>query len=374
MEENYRTLEDFVLEYFALTDGLAGQVEPQVYDVIVEESLRYKLGLAGDGEISRFCFDSEAVPEHPHSRLITFGDPTLAAICEEAQARGSVAKVYLNEQNLAPHNLERKLQASINSQGVTLVYGESRVRYFTTALFFFQASFISDEKLQYPYTVGVEMHYGRPARRVEELVRESNGVAERSLPYPDAAAITRIEGYRIALSECLTQVQVTANLQKKELDTLCEKEITRIHAYFRDMRSESQENRQKLARRGGDVEKIDSQLATLNLEERQRVVDLRKKMTLKVQLTLNNLLFMSQPKLLIPLTAKSKRGTTIFLHLVWDPRTAKTEPLSCPCCQAPTLTLAVSPKGAIGCDACGGVSPLEVSIDKLKTMRPRVNR
>ena len=98
-------LEGFVRSYLETVGGAWDEVEPQVYDVILPDA-------AGEA-VTRITFDPEALPEHPHAQLASFGTPFVDQLLRNAIGRGRWARFFMIGLNLAPHDLAGRLRRSI---------------------------------------------------------------------------------------------------------------------------------------------------------------------------------------------------------------------------------------------------------------------
>jgi len=368
-------LEKFVLEWVETVGGVWQTVEPQVYDVMLPETAADQLELAVPEGVFRLAFDPEALADHPGAHLMLFGNPILDHIFEQAQALGQVARVYLSGYNLSPHNLPSLLERGIQlPQGVALQLGEPRAYHFTSALFWFQATFISDEKEQDLFSVGVDLYYGRLVRHLEENIQSATLSESRPFPYPDAPRIPLTQAYALAREEATRAVTVAAHARLAELRARVQRESQRVIRYFADMRAELAERQARAAVKGDAPTRFEGQLQALDREEQVRLSELRQKMVLSVQVRLLNLLLVVQPKLRVPVRLVSlmrpraalrnaapkeresvqarQRGEVGQVELVWDPATGKVEAFPCPACGRPTLALALTPTGRIVCADC----------------------
>ncbi len=165
------TLESFFLDYVDHAAGVFEPVEPQVYDVMLPGAVNRALDLRGtdDEAPARVTFDAEALADYPDAQLLVFGNPLLDHIFEQAQTGNRMTRVYLSGFNLKPHGLRGLIQRSLElGEGMTLELVSQRPLHYTSALWQFQATYISDEKVQETYSAGVDLRYGRPARQIEE--------------------------------------------------------------------------------------------------------------------------------------------------------------------------------------------------------------
>ena len=164
MTDSVSTLEGFFLRYIEHAGGVWDEIEPQVYDLLLPDQLEQVLG-------ARVTFDPEALQDHPSAQLMAFGNPALDAIFEQAQTQHRVAQVYLGGLNLTPHNLTGLVQRGLQvPQGTTLTMLSQHPLHYHSALWWFQATFVSDEKVQETYAIGIDLHYGRITRHLEEFL------------------------------------------------------------------------------------------------------------------------------------------------------------------------------------------------------------
>jgi len=350
-EQHRSPLEQFFLDYVDTIGGIADEVEPQVYDV-----------LWPDGEEpQRMAFDSEALPEHPEAALLTFGQPLLDAMLADAQQHGQVARACMNNVHLEPYGIETQVKRDLTlpSDGVLEVQ-QVRPRYVLHTLFWFEATYLSDEKEQALYTAAVDRYYGRLVRHLEPLDHEQVS-EERLWPHPDAPTIGLDRAYLLARERVVRNVNVAANSHQRERWERLGKQIERMEHYFSDMRAEVEERIRKAQQRGDDVESLHERIAALERERVLRLDELRSKAVTEVKLHLVGLLHLLIPRLfvrarLLP-SSKQSRAAELPLTITWDPLVEKTDALDCPVCATPTYELLHGPRGSYGCPSCGGTPP-----------------
>jgi hypothetical protein len=302
-------LEKFLLDYFDIVGGAWQAAEPQVYDVMLPRALADQIGVAAPEEMLRLAFDPEALADHPGAHLMAFGNPMLDRVFEHAQTLGQSARVYLTGFNLAPHDLPSTLRRSLQTPpDIELRPGAPRVYHFTQAIFWFQATFISDEKEHSTFPVGVDLHYGRLARHLEDVLRSAIVSETRPFPYPDAPRIALPRAYRVAREEATRTVGVAASARLAELQQVLQRETQRIRSYFADLRAEVHERQARAAAKDEDIARFVSQQDALDREEQAQISELTRKMALRVQARLLNVLWVIQPKLRIRVRLVSPRG------------------------------------------------------------------
>jgi hypothetical protein len=201
--------------------GVWPAVEPQVYDALLLAPVEQALGVAASDGVLRFTLDPEALPDYPTAQLMAFGNPLLDRIFEHAQSLGQTAQVYLTGFNVSPHDLPSTVRRSLQvPAGVEVRSGPPRAHHFSAALFWFQATFISDEKVQDIFAVGIERYYGRLARTLMETLRSVTRSDTRSYPYPDAPGLPLPRAYQLAREEATRAVTVAAHSHLAELSAI----------------------------------------------------------------------------------------------------------------------------------------------------------
>jgi hypothetical protein len=349
MDEQQRSpLEQFFRNYVEASGGIWDEIEPQVYDVLWPDA----------EEPQRVTFDSEALPEHPSAQFLTFGLPLLDNILEEAQQQGKVAHAYIDSMHLEPYGIETQVQREITlPPGIHMQVQQVRPRYVLHTLFWFEATYLSDEKEQTLYTAAVDRYYGRLVRHLDPL--DSEQLEEQRLwPYPDARSVTLDKAYQLARERVVRNVLVAANTHQRERRMRLTRQIEQMEQYFTDMRAEVQERIQKARTRGEETENLEQRIEALEREQVLRIDELRRKAVARVHVQLTNMLHLSIPRLflqtrLLP-TGKQSRTPELPLTITWDPLISKTDAIDCPACHTPTYELTVNQRGAYGCPHCQG--------------------
>jgi len=353
-------LEQFVLKYVEAVDGLWQPVEPQVYDVLLPPEDEQSLDLRSVADTSRLAFDPEALGDYPNAHPMVFGNPTLDRVFQHAQSLGQVGRVYITGLNLAPYDLAGILKRNlVLPDGVVLQVHAPRIRHYRAMLFWFQTTFVSDEKEQLTFITGIDLHYGRPARHLQQLLREASVSETPPVAYPDATAITPAQCYGLAREEAVRAITVAAHERLANLQRFLLRETERISRYFADLREELDERRDRALARsspGAEIQPFDDQRTALDREEQAQLIELRRKMALGAQVRLLNVLNVIQPKLGVMLRLSPQKGAAGEADIVFDPVTQKPEPWPCPNCGRPTLSLALTSAGQVVCADCARIS------------------
>ena len=373
-------LEQFLRDYVEVVGGACDEVEPQVYDVLLPAALpsvgranalpgrregismssrmagrEAEWDLSGE-EILRVAFDPEAVPEHPGSQLASFGTPLVDRLLGSAMNRGRGAEAYINGLNLAPHGLPGRVRRVLSlAEGLRLTIERARPLHFAQAVFWFQATFVSDEKEQEILPIATDLHSGRQVRHLERLLDDSF-LGERPATYlPEARRPSVAAIYPAVREEVLRTMASLANTRRRELSQRVERQIKRMTRYYSDLRSELDAQIRRARNRDGDLSKFGPRREAIDREERLRVADLRRKSTLRVQLRLANLLVIQQPKLLLrsTITPVRRPSDAAELDLVWDPLMESLEAVTCPRCESPTYVFQLDYRSRPACPGCG---------------------
>ena len=346
-------LEGFLRDYAEVTGGMWDEVEPQVYDLM----LPVREG-AGE-EIVRLVFDPEAIPEHPGAQLASYGTPLVDRLLADAVNRGRHLELYRVGLNLAPQGVDDRLRRAVAlPPGFALKVERARPLHFPQAVFWFEATFVSDQKEQDLLTVAIDVHHGRQVRHLEELLDRAH-LAERPwTPLAEAPHPGLITAYPIARDRVVRTLSALANTYHRELHERLEKQLERIGRYYADLRSEVEEQAKKAKAREEETAKFAARIEGLEREEQLRAGELRRKSQLKVHLRLLNLLIIHQPKLLMQTAVvASSSGTSVGrLEWVYDPLIEAVEAAVCPECRHPTFKFAVTRQGRLVCPACASAT------------------
>jgi hypothetical protein len=350
-EEGHSPLETFLRDYADVAGGVWDEVEPQVYDLMLPAS-------GAEAEILRVAFDPEAIPEHPGAQLASFGTPLVNRLLEEAVRRGRHAELYMVGLNLAPQGLAGRVRRALTQPaGHELQIGRVRHLHFPQAIFWFEATFVSDQKEQDLLPVAIDLHYGRQARHLEQLLDRRHFAEAPWSPLPEARHAGLAAAYPIARDRVVRTLSALANTRSRELGERLDRQVDRMRRYYADLRGEADEQADRARQRGEDLAKFAARREALEREERLRIDELRRKSTLKVHLRLMNLLVIYQPKLLLLATVSSGRAAAGALELVWDPLVDALEAGPCPECRQPTFALEVNRLGRLACPTCAPKAP-----------------
>lgn len=339
IEQSLSPLEQFVRDYTEARDGTWDQIEPRVYDLLI------------GSEITRVAFDPEALSEHPQAQLASLGSPLLDGLLADAAERWRCARFYRIGLNLHPHSLEARFRQAI-SLSPTAIASIRRVRTMNCpqALFWFRATFVSDQKEEEILLMGIDLHSLREVRHWD-LLLTSSGLSE--LPealLPEARHAGLIAGYRCACDRVVPTVAALANTRRRAWSSRVATQIQRMSAYYSRLREEASEP----FHHGDDAtapSRIAAKREAIDREERLRIAELRQKSALRVHVEPANLMIVQQPKLLMSVAITDKNRAVDLLEVVWNPLSEAIEAPTCPACRQPTFTLRIC-RNSLGCASC----------------------
>jgi hypothetical protein len=350
MGPSHSPLEEFLRGYAEVSGGLWDEIEPQVYDLMLPGRTA-----AGEPEIVRLAFDPEAIPEHPGAQLASYGTPLVDRLLADAVNRGRHIVLYMVGLNLAPQGLEDRLRRAVTlPSGFELKLEQSRPLHFPQAVFWFEATFVSDQKEQDLLTVAIDVHHSRQVRHLDRLLDRGHLAEKPWTPLAEAPHQGLRTAYPIARDRVVRTLSALANTYHRELHERLDRQLERISRYYGDLRAEVEEQAQKARNRESDPAKFIARLESLTREEELQGAELRRKSQLKVNLRLLNLLVIHQPKLLFH-TAVATAGTASIVgrtEWVWDPLVESIEAAVCPNCRHPTFEFGVTRQGRLVCPNC----------------------
>jgi hypothetical protein len=370
-------LEQFVRDYVEARGGAWDEVEPQVYDLIVED------------EVLRVAFDPEALPEHPQAQLASFGSPLIDRMLADAQRRGRFVRLHAIGLNLLPHDLQARLRRCVEvvqpaaapaaaarhapgarggggpAQPPALALEVARVRVmnFPQAVFWFEATFLSDQKEQEVLPVAMDLHYGRQVRHLEQLLAPGRLAESAPSLLPEARHDGLRSAYLAARERAARTVASLANSRRRELAARVDRQVARMTRYYAQLSAELEEQASKPAARADGAAadaaavaearaKFDSRRQAIDREAALRIAELRRKGALQVRVRLLNLLLIQQPKLLVRAALAGPARRVDGLELVWDPLTEAVEAAPCPGCGNPGFAFGVDRQDRVRCRPC----------------------
>jgi hypothetical protein len=339
-------LEQFLIEYVDAVGGLVDAIEPQVYDVLMPDAATPQ----------RIALDPDALPEHPSAQLLTFGSALLDDLLARAQTRGQTGLAFLDDMHLQPHALAQRVTRDVVlPEQITLRVENTRPLYVTHSLFWFEVTYLGDEKEQALYPLAIDRYYGRQVRYLDELLSGERFADTRRWMFADAPALPLAQAYLAARDAVVRTVRAEVNTRQRHAQTRLTEQTERMKRYYADLRAELTERIEKTQTREDETKSLRLRQDALNREQVLRLDELARNAQLRVRLKLVNLLHVKIPRLFIRTRVTTKQFPMIHpasLTLTWDPLIEKTDALVCPNCRHPTFELRLNRQGVLHCREC----------------------
>ena len=369
-------LETFLQDYADQVGGLWDLVEPQVYDLLLPEvRAPDRDGAAGPAvpgdHAVRVALDPEALADHPGCQFLAFGTPLLETVLADAQRLGRHARASVVGLNTRPRDLQPHLGRTLDlPRDAILTIQDVRPQTVPIAVFWFTATFVSDEKEQQTSAVAIDLHQGRQVRHLDRLLDQAHlyeGVPE---DLPRAPCMDLREAYQKARERVVRTLGAAANTKRRALEARRLRQEARMEHYYRDLRAENEQRISRALRRNQDPARGLARRVAIDREEKLRLAELRKTSALRIHLRLTNLLQVLQPKVaiearlslrpkarpqrIVPGQAAPAPGRSAPVQLLWDPLVESLEAPACPRCARPTFALRLDARAdAWSCPECG---------------------
>ena len=348
-------LEQFLIDYVDAVGGLADEIEPQVFDVLMPDVEDPAFSAWADTP-QRIAFDPDALPEHPSAQLFTFGSALLDELLARAKTRWQIGLAFLDDVHLQPYTLAQRVARDlVLPDQLTLRVENIRPLYVTHSVFWFEVTYLGDEKEQALYHIAVDRYYGRQVRYLDALLNGERFTDTRRWAFADARSAPVDRAYLTAREAVVRTVSAEVNTRLHQTQARLVEQTEQMKRYYADLRAELVERIERATARGDEVESLRLRQDALNREEAVRLDELVRKAQLRIQLKMVNILHVRIPRLFISTHVSAKQTPMIHpssLTLTWDPLTEKTDALVCPNCQHSTFELCVNRRGVLHCPEC----------------------
>ena len=117
--------------------------------------------------------------------------------------------------------------------------------HFPQAVFWFEATFVSDQKEQELLPVAVDLHQGRQVRHLERLLDHAHLGESPWSPLPEARHGGLASAYPLARDRVVRTVAALANVRVRELGERLDRQIARMTRYYADLRAEMEEQAER---------------------------------------------------------------------------------------------------------------------------------
>jgi len=309
-------LEAFLRGYVEQSGGVWDEVEPLVYDLLVED------------EPIRVTFDPEALPEHPTAQLASLGSPLMDQLLEGARRRGAYTVLYASGLNTRPYDLAGRLRRAYTVPAKTeLAPTGVRLCFFPQATYGFVATFVSDRKEQAALQVTLDLHSGREVRHLHRVVGADQLAGLPAEALPEAPHMSVPEGFAVACHQAARSLSPLANQSRRELQEHTSRQIERVQRYYARMLEELEQQPRRAAGEAEAQARKTARIEAIDRERELRSSELRQKSVLQVTLALMSVQMIHLPKLLVKFDLVPPRGPAMHGVAVFDPWTDAFEPI-----------------------------------------------
>lgn len=326
-------LEQFVREYVELNGGVWDEIEPQVYDLLI------------DDEPVRITFDPEALPEHPSAQLASLGTPLMDRLLGDAGLGGAHTVLYADGLHARPHDLPGRLRRAFHCPGnASPTPTGVRLCFFPQAVYRFVATFTTDQREQASLELTLDLHSGREVRHLGQIMGQAQ-LAERPLEaLPEAPHLSLHAGFTVACRQVARSLAPLANQRRREVSDHTGRQIERMQRYYGRMLDELDQQPQRTSDPAEAAARKRARADAIDRERLLRTAELRQKSLLRVSLALSHVLVIHLPKLLVRFDVslgpgKAATGRVSRHEAVYDLITEAFEPITPGHGRAPTFDL-----------------------------------
>jgi hypothetical protein len=325
-------LADFLLNYCREAGAIVEPPAYGVYEVLLPDELAARLGVSG---YQRFAFDDTLTTEAGGADEVThlsYGHPIVESLIEAARHVPACARLYVNAVRLDKHGLADLARQALSFPNARLVEVEDQAE--SRAL----KELAEIERLTTLETrpgfdhLPVVPPVWLPADRTPLSRQALEGLLERAK--------------RAVLDELAEPLD---SLQRRATRFL-ELDHARLEQYYDDMQGDL---KRRLERASDDNRRasLKDKLGAVQAEREAKLADAEAKYRLRVELELINLLVITQPRLVLPMSVEN-RTATVTRTVVWNPLLHRIEPLTCDVCGRASTRLFLCTGGHLAHEKC----------------------
>ena len=342
-------LADFVLNAFRQEDAIVEPPAYGVHEVLLPDKAADRWGVPS---FLQLTFDDTPPGETDEITRLGYGHPLVETLAEELRGRlactmGHVNNVRLGKQGLA--QLARQSASLPNARLTAVPRQVERPALSHYVVFNFKVALITDEKREQLVPVMMDLQAGHAVAdraQIEALMSLQDKSAFDGLPpaplrwmetqplasdpLTEPALSTMLErATRAALDEMATPLE---RLQRRATRHL-ELARARLTEYYDGLTRDLQ---RRIASASDEARRstLKDRLIVLQSEREAKLSDVEAKYHLRVEMTLVNLMVITQPKVFLPVQI-GDRHTKIERTVVWDPLLRQLERLVCDVCGQP---------------------------------------
>lgn len=325
MTEPYKRFRNFVAEVLEHEGALVEPIEPDGLEILLSSQLQETLRA---NEMMRFGFANE-LPNG--AERLSLESDWLERLGNVLDGRGRNVRFILNVPSYPLTDPERILERGLTLQNAVYRFKNSQTAWTRYAIFLFRYTAISDEKRDGIIPLGVNLATGSTIdASVYELVGAVIGKEYESQKHltPDAQLPNDWDKKRLKklISRGLPP-RVQSHLAQflKGTQRRIERDLARLYEYYNSLRNEAWERMQKNAK---DSAREQLRLDAAARDYESKVVDLKQKYALNVEVELSQTIELIMPVQRISLIIKRRKAER-RIAIDWNPIVRKLEPPMC---------------------------------------------
>jgi hypothetical protein len=356
---------DFVLNSFRQMDAIVEPPAYGVYEVLLPETAAQRWRVPAFMRLTA----ADAPPETTGEVVrLGYSHPLVETLAEELRDRLSCTIAHINNVRLDKRGLVQLARQSVGLPNARIAEVPRQVEHAALShyvVFNFKVALITDEKREQLVPVMMNLQAGHAvADRADletlMLLEGESAFGELSpaptrwikaraadgpLAEPVLSALLE-RASRAALDEMAAPLQ---SLQRRAMRHL-ELDRARLTEYYDGLAGDL---RRRLDRTDDDerLASLETKLAAVESERQAKLADVEAKYRLRIEMTLVNLMVVTQPKVLLPVQI-GDRHTQIERTVVWDPLLHQLEPLVCDACGRPGDRLFLCAGGHLAHEEC----------------------
>jgi hypothetical protein len=362
-------LADFVLNAFRQEEAIVEPPAYGVHDVLLPDKAAHRWSVPS---FLRVAFGDTTLPkailEEEDQKIFRLGynHPLVETLSEERRHRQANALAHINNIRLEKRGLTQVARQSVSLPNSRLTTVPRQVEYPALShyvVFNFKVSLITDEKRERLVPLMMDLQAGHAVAnrtQIEALMSLENesafaGLSPAPVRWMETKGDPLTEPLLSALLERATQAVLDEmatpieNLRRRAARHL-ELDRARLTEYYDDLARDIQ---RRIARATDDARRnaLEDRTKAIQIEREAKLADIEAKYHLRVEMTLVNLIVITQPKVLLSVQIGDRHAKT-RRTVVWDPLLHELEPLACDVCGRPGQRLFFCANGHLIHEEC----------------------
>lgn len=337
-------LQTFVMECIQSAGGVVEVPEYGLAEALLPEDAARALG---GQTFVRIAFDPEVAREHPDAELAVYGSEFLDRLIAFATGRGLSTVRYVHVDRLEATRVIERLQDDFSFVSCRPEVVRSAIQHFGYIRFFFKLIYLTDEREESLQSVLVNLNTNRPVKQAERFQQLATYVSSAQRVYPQAPSCSVQAAYRTACVFLKERAQEAFAAKEEDNQRRLETDLRRIHAYYDDLKEESERRIQRTSD-SGRADAARHRLEVYEIERERRKRELEDKYSLRLSARLTGAELLIQPKATYVVRV-SHRDRSFAVPFVWDPLLKTFEPPLCARCGEALWTLAFDRDGGMAC-------------------------